>query len=456
MDFTMSNTLTREKKRKLQEKDKGIIDFVKIQNHMFPDLIKRLGTVLDPRHQSYIIYDTDTLLYLVILKNIFSLHTMREMNDWFYDGNCHTNLEKLTGKKLPDIPHYDTINDFLEVLSPDELDEIRVEMIRQLIRSKSFYPAKLSGGQWILIMDGTGLHHFEERHCESCLVREIIDKEGKKKKVYSHHVLEAKLVLADNIIISLGTEFIENEKEDISKQDCEINAAKRLMERIKKSFPRLKICILGDSLYAVKPIIDICSGYGWNYLFNCKDGRQKNLIQDYVYILESGEYGEKKNLLGDEKGLAKYVNHVEELTGKDFIANIFEYEYTKKIKDKDTLVRFQWLTDLELNNKNIEEMVRTGRKRWKIENEGFNSQKKGIYRIEHLNSHNPNAMKNHYLLTQIADILMQLYLAGHKILKMLKQAIKNTSSRLLETFRIATVSDEDVKYIEKYTTVHFT
>jgi len=33
-------------------------------------------------------------------------------------------------------------------------------------------------------------------------------------------VLEAKLVLSDNIVISLGTEFIENEKEDISKQDC--------------------------------------------------------------------------------------------------------------------------------------------------------------------------------------------------------------------------------------------
>jgi uncharacterized membrane protein len=74
-------------------------------------------------------------------------------------------------------------------------------------------------------------------------------------------------------------------------------------------------------------------------------------------------------------------------------------------------------------------MVECARGRWKIENEGFNNQKNVLYRIEHLNSHNPNAMKNHYLLTQIADILMQLYLAGHKILKELKQGIKNTSSR---------------------------
>lgn len=39
--------------------------------------------------------------------------------------------------------------------------------------------------------------------------------DGKVTKLYYHKVLEAKIVLSDNIIISLGTEFIENEKEDI-------------------------------------------------------------------------------------------------------------------------------------------------------------------------------------------------------------------------------------------------
>jgi hypothetical protein len=147
---------------------------------------------------------------------------------------------------------------------------------------------------------------------------------------------------------------------------------------------------------------------------------------------------------------------VEEISRKSFTANIYEYEYTKKIKGKETTVRFQWLTDIELDDKNIQEMVRYGRKKWEIEKEGFDNQKNILYKIEHLNSNNPNAMKNHYLLTQIADILMQLYIAGHKLIKELKQGIKNTSSRLLETFRRATVSDEDVEYIVRYTTVHFT
>ena len=454
----MSNQLTRTKKKILREKDKGIIDFVKMQNHFFPNLIEELGNVYDPRKENYTDYTSEELLYQIILKNACTIETMRQMTEWFGDANCASNLGKLIGRKIENIAHYDTINNFLERLEINELNNIKVGMVKRLIRNKSFNQARMRDNQWIVILDGTGLYHFREKHCENCLVKEITDKEGNKKKVYYHNVLEAKIIIAENIVISIGTEFIENESEDVDKQDCEINASKRLLKRIKEEFPKLKICILGDSLYAVESIIDICKDSGWNYLLRCKEGRQKNLIMDYRYVLESGEYGEKKNILVEEKGTAKYVNHVEEITGKDFTANIFEYEYEQisKRTNKKNTVKFQWITDIELTNKNIEEMVKCGRKRWKIENEGFNTQKNILYKIEHINSKNPNAMKNHYLLTQITDILMQLYLAGTKVIKELKQTIKNTSSRLLETFRRATVTGEDVSYIKKYTTVHFT
>ena len=100
------------------------------------------------------------------------------------------------------------------------------------------------------------------------------------------------------------------------------------------------------------------------------------------------------------------------------------------------------------------EMTEAGRGRWKIENEGFNNQKNGIYDIEHLNSKNSNAMKNHYLITQISDIVMQLYLAWSPLVNKINQSIKNTSSRLLESFRRQPVTDEDVLYIQRYTTVY--
>ena len=112
------------------------------------------------------------------------------------------------------------------------------------------------------------------------------------------------------------------------------------------------------------------------------------------------------------------------------------------------------VSSLEVTEKNLEKMIKAGRGRWKIENGGFNSQKNGIYRIEHLNSRNSNAMKNDYLLTQISDILMQLCLAWNPYIKKLKQAVKNTSSGLLESFRGLTVTAEDVSYIFRYKTVY--
>lgn len=146
-----------------------------------------------------------------------------------------------------------------------------------------------------------------------------------------------------------------------------------------------------------------------------KDTRQKLLDESFEWI-KSGNGAEKKNGLCEEKGNACYANHVEEVAGK-----------------KHT-TRFQWVSSIELTKRNIEEMILAGRGRWKIENEGFNNQKNGLYRIEHLNSKSSNAMKNHYLLTQISDILMQLYLAWNPYIKELKQTIKNTSSGLLESF----------------------
>lgn len=146
---------------------------------------------------------------------------------------------------------------------------------------------------------------------------------------------------------------------------------------------------------------------------------------------------------------------MEELAEKEEVMNVLEYEYETKDKEvKKQIIRFQWISSLEVTNRNLEEIILAGRGRWKIENEGFNNQKNGIYRIEHLNSKNSNAMKNHYLLTQISDILMQLYLAWNPYIKELKQSIKNTSSGLLESFRGLTVTQEDVSYINRYTTVY--
>lgn len=78
---------------------------------------------------------------------------------------------------------------------------------------------------------------------------------------------------------------------------------------------------------------------------------------------------------------------------------------------------FVFITNLNITERNVKGLVAVGRSRWKIENQGFNNQKNIRYDIEHANSHNYTAMKKHYILTQIADIIMQLYENGLKIFR---------------------------------------
>lgn len=425
--------MRKKEKRERKKHDRGIVDFMMVANHFFHSLKEWILKMEDPRNQSYTTYTQADLVYMAILKNICGQQSMREMEENFNNETCIDTLRIMSGdQKLDEMPHYDTLNYYLERLSPECLSELRKKMVKSLIRGKQFNRSRLLGKYWRVILDGTGLFYFKEKHCENCLVTTRKTEDGKSIKLYYHKVLEAKIVLSDNIIISPGTEFIENENEDVSKQDCETDAAKRLLKRIKKEYPRLPICVQGDALYATEPMMRLCREYNWKYIFTQKDTRQKTLGESFEWI-KCGEGAIRKEGICSETGAAFYANHVEEVAGKTEVMNVYEYEYEAKDKIGNvSKIRFKWVTNLELNNKNIEEMVLAGRGRWKIENEGFNNQKNGLYSIEHLNSKNSNAMKNHYLLTQISDILMQIYLAWNPYVRELKQTIKNTSSGLLE------------------------
>ena len=446
---------TKKKKRAIRKRDHEIVDLMRIIHHFFAALSGWLDEMDDPRNQSYILYTQSDLIWMGLMKNMCAVKTMHDMEDRFNKETCIETLKILSGDKtLDEMPHSDTLNYYLSKLSPKCLADIRKRMVKSLIRCKSFYRAKLLGKYWRVIVDGTGLFCFKERHCGNCLVTTVKNAEGKEEKRYCHKVLEAKIILGENLVISLDTEFIENENENVTKQDCELNAARRMLERLKREYPRLPICIQGDALYAVNTIMRLCRKNHWEYILTQKETRQKLLSESYEWIAGGGGKTEVKNI-GKELGTGGYINHVEETAGKKELANIYEYQYERKgTEGKVESQRFQWITSIRLGKRNLEEMVYAGRGRWKIENEGFNKQKNGIYDIEHLNSYNRTAMKNHYLLTQIADIIMQLYLAWSPSVRETGQSIKNTSSRLLESFRRQPITDEDVSYIKRHTSVY--
>lgn len=95
---------------------------------------------------------------------------------------------------------------------------------------------------------------------------------------------------------------------------------------------------------------------------------------------------------------------------------------------------YVFITDLKITKKNAERVITAGRSRWKIKNQGFNQQKNIHYDIEHVNSHNYTAMKNHYLLVQITDILRQLFENGSVIFKVIQKMAKKNPQTCKKRF----------------------
>jgi hypothetical protein len=428
--------MKRKEKRKILSENNFFEKFLIIQKHFFRDLTVKLKQVKDKRQSKKVHYSPDIILFMIIMKNSCSIISMNEMSNTFDTDVCIENMSKVLGHdELEELPHYDTINNFLKGLDISQLEEVRKYMIKEMFEKRSFEHYRYNKKYWKIAIDATGMYSFSEKHCEHCLKRVYKNKEtGEIDRIeYYHNVLEAKLVLGD-MVFSIGTEFIENENEDVEKQDCELKAFSRLAKRLKKEYPRLPICILGDSLYACNNVFELCKEYKWKYILRFKEGSIPSIAEEFNIL---------KNIESNEENGFNFVNDIDYKENKINAAEYVEFVQSKK---KRELIerRFIFITNVKITKKSVIDVIAAGRSRWKIENEGFNNQKNISYDLEHVCCENYNAMKNHYLLIQIADILKQLFEKGSEVLKILKLSKKNISSKLKLSFARETLIIEDI------------
>ena len=407
--------MNRKERRKLR-KDKDLIkELYSIIVKYLPKLLDMFENLTDVRNKSYVTYKMKTICVTRLFGLLCGLTTMTDISsNNFNTDNCIKNLSKICGQTLEEIPYWETIQDVFINMNTNELRNIQKYIVKTLIRSKMFDKYRFNGS-FQLLFDGTGLSRHNYNLNNNCLERK--HKDGKIS--YYKYVLECKLVVG-NIIISLDSEFIENEKmlTDKQKQDCETNAFKRMIKRIKKNYPKYKFIITGDGLYATTPIIKLCKKYKWNYIFNLKPDRLKEINETFEdNINYQNETNHQNYYLSTD---IKY---------KGISLSAFKYIETKK---KKTTI-FRYISDLEIKDSNIKEIVSMGRKRWKIENEGFYTQKHRTFNISHLNSRNDTAMKNHYFFIQFAHTIRQLLEQGNLLTKSLKLKIKEVSHLLLDT-----------------------
>ena len=192
---------------------------------------------------------------------LFVLHLgSRRQLDFAFDRYSEAaldNLNRLARTQQKSLPVNDTLDHFLEHVPWHAFHAIRLQMAQRLLRMKALDDARLLG-HVVVLVDATGLFSFRERHCDSCL--EFKHQSGTR---YSHQVLEAKLVGPAGVVVSIGTEFIENADAPADrdpeqfKQDCELKALQRLAPQLKTDLPQLRIVLGDDALFACGGVLQI-------------------------------------------------------------------------------------------------------------------------------------------------------------------------------------------------------
>lgn len=367
----------------------------KVEKHFFPELNGKIQEITDPRKDN-IKYPLAVLIHTEILNFLTFGQAQRRIEKQFNTKSFFENVSKLSGtKQLKKIFDAEILTDTFSRLIIKEVENLRDGMTKKLLRNKIIDTDKVYG-YFNVLVDST---RFQKAHYEVSKQWLHMTHEG----VTSWYIaVEEAKIMGRKMALSIGTEMIRNEDGN-TKQDCEINAFKRLAYKLKKIYPKLKIRVLGDSLYACEPVISICRKNYWEYLIVLKEERLPSVMEQYLELV----WQESDNFLWqeDEKEIKVY-QWVNGIDNEKYTTNILEeITYYKKSKEQ---TKWMWITNREITSRNVEVLARTGRKRSYIENQGFKEQKSGCFALEHVYSRNYNAIQVIYLLIQIAHIIEQL------------------------------------------------
>jgi hypothetical protein len=418
--------------------------------HYFPELNDWFDQIDDPRFLPFVTYDKRFLLWYGLGLFLCKLGSRRQLDFQLHNDGPEVlnNLNRLADTNQETRPVHNTLNYFLVRTGAAPVAGVRTQMVRRLIRMKVLDAARLQG-RFVVLLDGTGYLVFGERHCEHCLTQ----KHG-EQTLYMHQVLEAKLLGPGGLVISLGTEFIDNRdlvglpagasKED-RKQDCELKAGRRLLAKIRAEFPQLRICLSADNLWGCGAGLQLAKEYNCDYVYVFKPGRTPTLWQDFQALLRlCPEQRVEVRTPQQAKQVYRWVNDLDYEDSdkrKWKLTGIHCQETTKSGEEHE----WAWLTHLEVNRDTVQEVATTGgRQRWCIENQGFNTQKNSGLNLEHAYSH--RAWAAFYYLLQIAHMILQLVEKGSLLRQLAQQegektalalfgSLKNMAQRLLDSLR---------------------
>jgi hypothetical protein len=335
------------------------------------------------------------------------------------------------------LPGMDAVEDLYRLPGESELERLKHLLVKTMIEKKVFYKFRFMGKKYFVAIDGTGVASYGTDYCGECTSK--TSKNG--KTTYFHNVLEAKLVTHNGMSVSIATEWVRNENGgEYDKQDCELNAFKRLAVKLKKAYPRLPLVILADGLYANQSFFRICKDNGWGLIVTFKDGSLPSVHEEMGLLPQSAWQHRGRFLAGKGKRTKQSFRWANGIGYRGFELSVVGCKETTQhaASGKTEENTFTHITDMPIDILNYHLVSQGGRMRWNIEN-SFDYLKEHGYNLGHKFSRSSFlALKNYYQSMLLAHAINQFVEKSTEVAALLaahsKETITNLWKRLLAYF----------------------
>ena len=201
------------------------------RQHLSADVLFRLvrsgfDSIPDHRCADAEISLTDALM------SAFAMFALKSPSLLAFDKQrAEGNLGRIYG--MDRVPCDTQMREILDPVSPASLRPLFKSVFRPLQRGKALEPMAFLDGHYLLALDGTGYFSSKTIHCASCLQK--VHRNG--SMTYYHQMLGAAIIHPDvREVIPLMPEAIV-QQDGTEKNDCERNAAKRFIAKLRKDHP---------------------------------------------------------------------------------------------------------------------------------------------------------------------------------------------------------------------------
>jgi hypothetical protein len=333
------------------------------------------------------------------------------------------NLKMVYGIK--EIPCDTQMRSMVDPVPPDELRPAHNGVIQALQRGKAFEKMEYLDEGYLLPLDGTGYFSSEKLFSDACMKKES----STGKITYYLQMLGAAIVHPERAeVIPMIPEIISRQ-DGSTKNDCEINASKRFIVKLRNEHPHFKIVVTQDAISPNGPYIRFLTEMDCRFILNVKETDHAHLFARFDQAVDAGTSGE---LIVDDPKKPERFHYFRWVSGlpinashPDVLVNFLEYHEVTGDETK----RFCWVTDIPLSQENVYRIMRAGRARWKIENETFNTLKNQGYHLEH-----NYGLGEKYLCMNFPKIMMLAFLvdqAQQLCCALFQSVLKKFSSKKL-------------------------